>query len=107
MRVTSLVAIIGALPLLGCPRRPRPTEASVRATVDSIIPRGSSPQRTLQVLDSLKVEHSIYGKNRIITANFGESHSKGLVSGAIYVTLYFDNGDRLTRSEVKERFTGP
>lgn len=102
-----IFAIVGGLALFGCSRAPRPTEASVRGTVGRLIPLGSNPQHTLHVLDSLKVEHSTYGKNRIITANFGESQSKGLVSGAIYVTLYFDEGDRLVRSEVKERFTGP
>jgi hypothetical protein len=48
------------------------TEGSVRTTVDRLIPLGSSPQSTVRVLDSLKVEHSQYGKNRIVTATFGE-----------------------------------
>jgi hypothetical protein len=107
MRLILIAVVLGVLGLLGCTRRSRPTEAGVRATVDRFIPLGSDPQHTLRVLDSLKVEHSAYGNNRIITANFGESQSKGLVSGAVYVTLYFDEGDRLVRTEVKERFTGP
>jgi hypothetical protein len=101
------VLVLAAAVFFFWPHRSGLTEQGVRTTVERFIPLGSSPESTLRVLDSLKVEHSQYGTNRVITANFGASQSKGLVSGAIYVTLYFDTSNHLTRHDVKEYLTGP
>ncbi len=107
LRLCVPVGWFGIALVYGCGARPRVTQASVQAIVDSLIPVGSVPQRALRVLDSLKVQHSDYGKQRSISANFGKSHDDGIVTGAVYVTLTYDSTDHLATRTVKELFTGP
>jgi hypothetical protein len=108
MRVVLLAATAPLVAVFGsCTKEARTSEAEVRSTVERLFPIGSAPQDALRALDSLRVEHSSYGPNRLITANFGPTSNDGLVSGAVFVELYFDNSDRLIRREVKEIFTGP
>ena len=107
MRDATIAWTCALVILVGCRHRTPATAASVQATIDTLIPAGSTVRHALRVLDSLTVEHSDYGANRIITANFGETTSTVFVSGAVYVTLYFDQTDRMNRREVKEHFTGP
>jgi hypothetical protein len=105
MRILRLGVGVLAVALLGCHRRAN--LADIKSLTDRELPVGSSPQRALALLDSLHAEHSDYGANRVITANCGESYGKGPVSGNVYVVLYYDPRDHLSRAETKEVLTGP
>lgn len=79
-----------------------------RVNLERILPSGSTTDRAIAVLDSLRVVHSsLVMPDRIITANFGESYRLFLVSSSVYVTLYFDASDRLQQTKVEEIGSGP
>ena len=105
MRLFSFVVGLVSLAFLGC--RKGTSYSEIKALIDRELPVGSTPQRALALLDSMHAEHSDFGPNHVITANFGESYSKGPVKGDVYVVLHYDGQNRLTKSETNEVLTGP
>lgn len=102
------VKILLLIALLACAggKPPEASVANVRSQIEQGLAVGSSPERGLEFLDSLKVVHSPY-KDHGIQANFGRSSQKDLVSGAVYVRLYYDENNQLVRYTIEEILTGP
>jgi hypothetical protein len=105
VRVLSFAVGLVAFAFLGCHKRTSYSE--MKALIDHELPVGSSPERALALLDSMHAERSDYGPNHIITANLGQSYSKGPVNGNVYVVLHYDAQNRLTKAETNEVLTGP
>jgi hypothetical protein len=83
--------------------------AKVQAKLEQELPIGSTPEQALRLFDSARVQHSQYlrDRGRVITANFGESYRLLLMSNSVYVTLHYDERDRLNRHDVEEIASGP
>ena len=108
MRVLRLCSLLAVSFLFAC-RFQSDLRDRVEAQVNNRLLVGSSPDAALHFLDSLGLEHSAYLRqtDRIITANFGESYRLLSVSSNVYLTLFYDEHDRLSRADVEEIMTGP
>jgi hypothetical protein len=103
-----LTVAVLALSALGfaCNRR-QMTLAEFEVQLDRVVPAGTSLDRVLVVLDSLRMPHAAYDPNsRALRARLSQPPKQG-ISRTFQVTFNFDERQKVVSRDVRERFTGP
>lgn len=105
---TILIAAAGVL-IISC----TPTIDQIESQIKKEIPIGSSKTQVIAFLESHSYEHSAYykpelyyEKNKTINASTPRKSYGILTEGKIYMTLMFDQNDKLVNYKVEEILTG-
>lgn len=90
-----------------------PTVAQVESQIKTEIPIGSTKAQVIAFLDAHGYDHSAnykpelyYNRTKTINASVPKKSYGVLTEGKIYITLVFDNKDKLASYKVEEVFTG-
>ena len=93
---------------LGACGHQKMTVADLDKRISEAVPVGTEQTRVLEILDSLKLQHSAFDeKTRSIAAMVADSAKKGVVTRSFHITLFFDSTGKLSSHTTKELFTGP
>lgn len=108
VRIALVTIVAAAIAATGACTKHRITTSQVNAVLARTLPVGSSPQRVVIVLDSLKIEHSAYDLRDWTLRGTIRRASKSLTTeGCVQLQFAFDEHGRLVGHTTTEGFTGP
>lgn len=76
--------------------------------INNKVQHGTSWQEVISFLDSMKIEHSTYDKEKkVIKGILRDTSGNFLIKGSIVLQFFFDEKGQMMNYTIKEIFTGP